>query len=76
MTDELTVGQAVRFIGGKYNGFEGQIAKLCDTQCSVLVQYEGRTSELIEETRHLMPMELWQAMKTATELALKGHAQT
>lgn len=46
-------GQAVRFIGGKYNGFQGNIRWLGDYTASVIVQVDKATHELIEELRHM-----------------------
>lgn len=73
--DELAVGVAVRFVGGKYNGYQGHIAKLCDSVCRVTINFEGRPCEIVEELRFVEPLAKWRADKTATELNLRGGSQ-
>lgn len=72
-TSELSVGLAVRITGGKFNGFDAQIAKLCENHCSVLIEFEKQIHEVITETKWLTPLHLWAAKKTAVELQLRGH---
>lgn len=66
---------AVRFTGGRYNGFQGTVIKSCDDWCSVLIVFhDGNPSqEVVEEFRHLMPLADWLLTKSATERALKGN---
>ncbi len=67
------IGLAVRFIGGRYNGFEGTISWAGDTCCAVVVEYEGKRIEEVEGFDFLLPLSAWRAAKSATELQLKGH---
>ena len=69
----MNVGDSVRFTGCKYNGFEGQVAKLGDEHASVVVNYEGRQHELVESIKFLTPMAQWLQGKTSDELRLRGH---
>lgn len=73
--DELAVGLAVRFVGGKFNGFQGHIAKLCETVCSVSINFENRQCEIVEEMRFVVPLAKWKADKSETELNLRGGPQ-
>lgn len=46
------LGVAVKFIGGRYNGFHGTIMKACDQFCSVFIRQDGAPgggSEVVEE---------------------------
>lgn len=69
----LAVYSAVRVTGGPLNGLEGSIAKLCATQASILVLFEGVAHELVVELRHLEPLDRWLARQSRTELALRGY---
>ena len=69
----LSVGLEVRFTGGKYNGFEGQVAKLCDEYASVIINYDGKPHELVESTKFLTPLAQWLQGKNEDELRLRGH---
>lgn len=69
---DLEVGMAVRITGGKYNGLQGQLAKLCATAGSVIVHYEGRAHELVIDVAHVVELAYWRAQRSATELALRG----
>jgi hypothetical protein len=73
MSTELSVGMPVRVIAGKYNGFEGTVAKLCDSFCSIIIIFENRQHELVLEAAALVPLEEWTAGKGETELKLRGH---
>lgn len=46
----LAYGDMIKFTGGKYNGFEGYVAKIDLTTgvCSVMVDYENKQVELVE----------------------------
>ena len=69
----MNVGEPVRFTGGKYNGFEGTVAKLCDEYASVVINYEGKPHELVESVKFLTPMAQWLQGKNEDELRLRGH---
>lgn len=71
---DLSVALAVRVVGGKFNGYEGQIAKLCEKFASVRIEHETQIHELVIETRFLVPLHHWKNQKTAAELILRGHA--
>lgn len=68
---DYRVGQTVKFIGGKHNGFFGQIRWLGDTLACVVVIYENKPIEIIEELTFLMDMDEWKKGKSFTELSLK-----
>ncbi len=67
-------GQEIRFIGGKYNGFNAQIRWVGETQAAAVIRIDGTPTEVVEETRHMQDLSEWKASKTATELALKPNA--
>ena len=73
MSTELSVGLPVRFVSGKYNGFEGVIAKLGETFCSVVMLFENRPTEIVLSVAEITPLADWVAARNTTELALKGH---
>lgn len=66
-------GTVIRFTGGKFNGFQGVVAKSCDSFCSVVVDFEGKQIEVVEACAHMMPLADWLATKSETERALKGN---
>ena len=66
--------QAVRFIGGKYNGFQGTTRWVGETLASVVIVFEGKEHEVVESTAWLQDLAEWRAGKSATELQLKGGA--
>lgn len=72
MSETFQVGQAVRFIGGRYNGLVGNIAKLCDRVASVLIERDGQYFEEVEETRHLTDLRQWQESRSTVERSLRG----
>lgn len=65
-------GTSVRFTGGKFNGFTGVVAKVCDTVCSVVITFEHRPYEVVDEHRHVTPLAEWTAARSTTELKLRG----
>ena len=67
------INMPVRFVGGRHNGFEGYIHWAATTCCSVICTYEGKTFEVVEDFAFLLPLAVWQASKSGTELSLKGH---
>jgi len=72
MTD-LTPLLPVRVTAGPYNGLEGTILKLCDSYCSISVNFEGAPHELVVENAHLTPLQDWLAGKGEAERRLRGH---
>lgn len=68
---DLRYGLPVRFVGGKHNGWHGQLIKLCDSWCSIRVVYDNKPIEVVEEYRFLLPVSLWKAGKTEAELSLR-----
>ena len=71
--EDLRIGMAVRFTGGKYNGWEGHIHLAGDTSCAVLCNYEGKDYEFVEDFQFLTPLKIWTENKSKAELQLKGH---
>lgn len=67
----FTPGQVVKFIGGKYNGFFGSIRWLGDTSACVVVTYENKPVEMIEDLQFLQDLQEWKKGRSFTELALK-----
>jgi len=49
----IAVGSPVKFIGGKYNGLVGNVMKLCDTECSVRIEFERKMHEVVESIKFL-----------------------
>jgi hypothetical protein len=75
MEHNLQPRQAVRFIGGKYNGFQGTTQWVGDLTASVIVVMDtGAKYELIEDTKFLQDLKEWQSARGKTELALKSNA--
>lgn len=70
-SENYLVGQTVKFIGGKYNGFFGDIRWLGDSSACVIVIYENKPMEIIEDLIFLMDLVEWKRGKSFTELALK-----
>lgn len=70
---ELAPLQAVRVIGGKYNGLQGTLLKVCDQFGSIDIEYEHKHFEEVIELKFLTPLAAWLAAKSATELQLLGH---
>lgn len=66
------VGTAVRFIGGRFNGYQGTLSKVCEAVGSVIIVFEGRGHEVVEELRHLQPLAEWRASLSPTELTIRG----
>lgn len=75
MIYEPSVGMSVRVTGGKYNGYEGVVAKTCDAFCSIRVNHENKQHELVMETKHITPLANWSEGKTNAELTLRGHGE-
>ena len=69
---EIPIGNTVRVIGGKYNGYEGTLLKSCDTVGSIEVTFEGQRHELVVDLGHLVSLTAWRATKSATEITLRG----
>lgn len=63
----------VRFTGGKYNGFFGVVAKACENFSSVIVSFEGKPVEIVEDNAHLTPLAELRAKQSDTEWALRGN---
>ena len=72
VTPELEIGMAVRFVGGKYNGYQGQITMLSDSFACVTVMHESKPVELVEDTRFLVCLKTWTTGKSKVELNLRG----
>lgn len=72
MNEEFQVGQAVRFINGKFKGFTGNIMKLSESVCSVRIEYEHRFYEVVEETKFLTDMKKFNDAMNETEKTLRG----
>lgn len=70
------IGLQVRFISGRYNGFEGLIHWAGNTCCSVVVRYENRPLEVVDDYGVITPLDEWKKERSAIELALKGSAPT
>lgn len=49
-------GQAVKFTGGRYNGFTGTIRWMGDVWAEIVILYENRPCEVLEELRHCTPL--------------------
>ncbi len=64
-------GQEIRFIGGKYNGFNAEVRWVGTTLASAIIRIDGNPTEVIERTEFMQDMTTWKNSKTATELALK-----
>lgn len=63
----------VRFIGGKYNGFQGTPCWVGDTCSSVYISYHEKQIEVIEDNANLKPLDEYLAGQNETERALKGN---
>lgn len=47
----------IRFTGGKLNGFNGIVAKVCDQFASVNVTMAGKTTEVVEAIKFMTPQD-------------------
>lgn len=62
--------QEIRFIGGKYNGYNG-VVRLCgESSAQVIIRVANEPFEVIESTKFMQDFKEWKASKSATELAL------
>jgi hypothetical protein len=50
------MGEAVQITSGPYNGLRGNLCKLCDTWCSVVIEFEHQWFEIVTESRWLKPL--------------------
>ncbi len=64
-------GQEIRFIGGKYNGFNAEVKWVGETVASCIIRIDGTPTEVVERTEFMQDLGEWKNSKTATELALK-----
>lgn len=70
-SESFIVGQVVKFIGGKFNGFFGSIRWLGDTSACVIVTHENKPCEMIEDLVHLQDLAEWKKGRSFTELSLR-----
>ncbi len=68
----VSIGEAVRFIDGKFKGFHGNVMKICDTNCSVSVQMDNDRFEIVEEIRYLKNLKAYLDAMNDTEKQVRG----
>ncbi len=64
-------GQEIRFIGGRYNGFNAEVRWCGTTVASCIIRIDGNPTEVVESLEFMQDMTEWKNSKTTTELALK-----
>lgn len=69
--EEFVPGQAVRFTGGKYNGFTGNLRWVGSTTASIVIQKEHQFFEIIEELKFVTDLVAWTIRLSETEKTLR-----
>ena len=49
-------GRAVKFTGGRYNGFTGTIRLMGESCAAIVILYDHKPCEVVEEIRFLTPL--------------------
>lgn len=52
LNSQLAPGSPVRFTSGRYNGFTGTIRWMGDSWAQIVILYDNRPAEVLEELRH------------------------
>lgn len=58
--DELRMlrpGTPIKFTGGRYNGFTGSIRFIGDTCASIVILYDNKPTEVVEDLVHLTALQ-------------------
>lgn len=54
---DFAPGLPVKFTGGRYNGFTGTIRLMGETVAAIIILYDNRPCEVIEDLRHCSPLQ-------------------
>lgn len=49
---ELCPGSPIKFTGGRYNGFTGTIRLMGESVAAIIITYDNKPCEVVEELRH------------------------
>ena len=66
----FTFNQEIRFIGGRYKGYNGVVKLQGDSTAEVTIKVNGEPFSVIEETKFMQDKKEWASGKSALELAM------